>query len=238
MKEHAQSIAAEVNPWRDLPHEAPYVLPIDQEAISAFNRRASPLHVIHPEIVPEPYLGDPSAPVVLLNLNPGYVDEDLDVHIEPPFKAAARANLLHDGGEWPLYLLNPAFPSPGRNWWLRKLSALIAAVGNAKTVASRVFVAELHGYHSRRFHGRLRVPSQRYTFDLVRASIARGAILVMMRGRRVWMETLPELASANPVVLRNPQNPTISPGNCPEAFGGIVERVCDSHLPTSPVLSE
>jgi hypothetical protein len=38
-EEHAQGIATEVNPWSDLPREAPYVLPIDEEAISAFNRK-------------------------------------------------------------------------------------------------------------------------------------------------------------------------------------------------------
>jgi hypothetical protein len=214
-----------MNPWSNLPSNEPYVLPLDGPPIEVFNRRAKANHVIHLEVVPEPFLGDPIAPVVLLNLNPGYVEDDREVHHDPAFNVAARANLLHAHTAWPLYLLDPSLPSPGQDWWRKKLAALIAAVGSMHVVASRVFVAEVHGYHSRRFHHGLRIPSQRYTFSLVEDAIERGAKIVAMRGMHVWLREVPRLASVPLIQLRNPQNPCISPRNCPESFDEIARAV-------------
>ena len=205
---------------------SPYVLPEDAATIVAFNANVAPHHIVHLEVVPEPYLGDPNAPVVLLNMNPGYVDDDRTVHLDRHFNNAARSNLLHGHASWPLYLLDPSLPdSPGREWWRRKLSAVIAALGSAEAVAASIFVAEVHGYHSKRFHPSLRIPSQQYTFALVRAALKRRAHIVVMRGRRLWLHLLPELAEAPLITLRNPQNPTISPGNCPEQFDAIVRAI-------------
>jgi hypothetical protein len=215
-----------MNPWLRLPEMAPYVLPEDDEPIASFNSRRRPEHAIHLEIVPEPYLGDPCAPVVLLNLNPGFVDDDRTVHLDTAFNAAARANLLHAHREWPLYLLDRSLPnSPGQDWWRRKLSALVNAVGSEQLVAANLFVAELHGYHSRRFHHGLAIPSQQYTFSLVKEAIQRGAYFVVMRGLKQWRNRLPELSTASLTQLRNPQNPVISPGNCPEHFDALVRAI-------------
>jgi hypothetical protein len=214
-----------MNPWTHLPASAPFVLPIDAEAVERFNAKASRDHAIHLEIVPEPFLGNPLAPVVLLNLNPGFVETDRTVHLDPAFNAAAVANLRHQHPEYPLYLLDPAFSSPGQDWWKRKLRVLIEEVG-LHAVASNLFVVEIHGYHSRKYSGGLRLPSQRYTQELVRAAIAREATMVVMRGRRAWNALIPELFNIPSIAfLRNVQNPTISPGNCPDSFGHIVAAV-------------
>jgi len=63
------------NPWTDLPATAPFVLPCDKEAIEAFNASAKPDHTIHTEVLPAPFVGNPTAPIVLLNLNPGYTKQ-------------------------------------------------------------------------------------------------------------------------------------------------------------------
>jgi hypothetical protein len=215
-----------VNPWRDLPHSAPFVLPQDEPQIARFNQRAKHDHRFHLDIVPEPYLGNPTAPVVLLNLNPGFSENDVAIHLKPAFHAAARANLLHSYMPYPCYLLDPHLRSPGRDWWLRKLRALIDRVG-LEAVAALVFIAEVHGYHSRRYrHQSPPFPSQRYTQDLVRAALGRNALVLIMRGARIWETYLPELADYTSLGrLRNVQNATISPGNCPEFFERIVSVV-------------
>jgi hypothetical protein len=214
------------NPWHDLPNQSPFVLPQDEPLITRFNQRASPDHYFHLDIVPEPYLGNPVAPVVLLNLNPGFSDDDVATHLKPSFHAAARANLLHTYTPYPFYLLDPELPSPGRDWWLRKLRALIQRVG-LRSVANAVFVAEVHGYHSRRYHHQLApFPSQQYTQHLVRAAIGHDALILIMRGARFWRALLPELANRSSVgELRNVQNVTISPGNCPEFFENIIGAI-------------
>jgi hypothetical protein len=213
-----------MNPWLSLPHSPPFVLPEDAPNVSEFNARARPPHHLHLEIVPEPYLGNPTAPVVLLGLNPGFSDTDVPVHEDPRFNGAARANLRHEHPEYPFYLLDPALPSPGQRWWLQRLRKFIEAAG-LRAVASNVFVMEIHGYHSRQFASQLSLPSQRYTKALVRAAIERGARIVLMRGKRVWEELVPELRSAPVSIVRNVQNPSISPGNLPEAFDELVSAV-------------
>jgi hypothetical protein len=213
------------NPWTVLPSLPPFVLPKDAEAIARFNARASLDHALHLDIVPEPFLGNPEAPVLLLNLNPGFIEADIPAHRNRDFRAAAFENLEHRHPEFPFYLLDPAFPSPGQDWWKRKLRLLIEEVG-LHSVASNVFVVEIHGYHSQRFAPGLGLPSQAYTRRLVLDAISREATVVVMRGRRVWEFLVPELSGLSSVVyIRSVQNPVISPKNCPESFEGILAAV-------------
>ncbi|MCI0378245.1 MAG: hypothetical protein L0215_11615, partial [Gemmataceae bacterium] len=63
----------------------------------------------------------------------------------------------------------------------------------------------------------LELPSQQYSFALVRAPVRRRAIIVLMRkGKlKMWLCKVPELDGYDRLIqLNNPQNPTISPGNC------------------------
>ncbi len=211
-----------MNPWKDLPSRPPFVIPADAPYVANFNAKSRPIHQLRLEIIPEPYLGNPTAPVVLLNPNPGFVETDRQVHVDPKFNAAARENLLHSRSRWPLYLLDPELPSPGQGWWKKRLKALIGEVG-PEIIATQVFVAEVHGYHSIKYrHQRTCLPSQQYTFGLIRAAIARRAIFVVMRGFRIWSSLIPELREARLHRLLNPQNAAISPGNCPEIFDEIV----------------
>jgi hypothetical protein len=213
------------NPWHSLSKSAPFVLPIDVAAIAQFNLSARPDHSIHLEIVPEPFLGNPSAPVILLNKNPGFVESGRKVHFDPAFNAAAVANLEHRCPDFPFYLLDPDLPSPGQDWWKPKLRALIEIAG-LRAVASNMFIIELHGYHSKTFSSRLHVPSQGYTRHLVLEALARGATFVVMRGKREWQALVPELRHyPSLAVVGNPQNPAISPRNCPDSFAGILSRI-------------
>lgn len=212
-----------MNPWISLPTSAPFVLPGDADPIQAFNARARENYRIHVEVIPEPFLGLPDAPVVLLNLNPGFNDEDLAWHEEPEFKAQSLANLTHRASPYPFYLLNPDLEAPGVRWWTRRLGKLIEAVG-VEQVARSVLCVELFPYHSRRFeHAKLRLASQEYGFDLVRNALGRGAVVVVMRGWKFWKEAVPELEQyRRRFALRSVQNVSITPGNCPEGFDQIV----------------
>lgn len=107
---------------------------------------------------------------------------------------------------------------------MMKLRTLIAAT-SLEAVAARVFVAEIHGYHSMRFSPKLRLPSQEYTRSLVVDALNRGAEIVVMRGLRHWLALVPELREvAELTVVRNVRNPTISPGNV-ATFDAVVAAV-------------
>ena len=177
-------------------------------------------------LVPEPFLGNPQAPVVLLGLNPGFIPEDIVFHDKPDYHEAAVENLRHGNPEYPFYLLNPNFrDSPGHKWWYKHLRSLIEK-SSLELVASRVFAVEIHGYHSEKFGRGLRVQSQDYTRKLIRDAIARKARMVIMRGRREWESLVPDIALASDLIVpvNSIQNPTISPKNC-SGFSTILSAV-------------
>jgi hypothetical protein len=214
------------NPWSDLPASPPYVLDADRELIERFNATAKPHHVVHLDHHPEPFLGRPDAPVVLLCLNPGYSPESDRWYAEPTFASRARGCLQHTPSPYPFYLLDPSQPAPGHHWWARKLGPLIRAT-SLQAVAHGVLCVEYFPYHSRRYgHARLRVPSQDYSFGLVRRAVARGAWIVVMRSERLWRSAIPELTNCPTVMrTRSVQNPVVSPGNIYGDFCALVRAV-------------
>ena len=213
-----------MNPWEALPESPPHVLPEDASYVEQFNQRGALSEQLHLELMAEPFLGDPLAPVVLLNGNPGFAETDPVSHRDARFMAAARRNLLHSPAEWPLFLLDPALTSAGHDWWRRRTRSLAEAVGGYQQVARSVFVMETHGYHASRYR-RINLPSQQYTRELVRAAINRKAILIVMRARREWWRLVPELSMANAFSLRSPQNVSVSPKNCPDGFASAVAAI-------------
>src|SRR4051812_28507789 len=105
------------NPWLDLPSEPPFVLPSDESLLRRHQdwvesgraaAQTRELHRIHLDLVPEPHLGDPSAPVVLLNKNPGVGVDDAATHANPAFRSLALLNAVHRSERWPFYLLDPS----------------------------------------------------------------------------------------------------------------------------------
>jgi hypothetical protein len=211
------------NPWRALPRTLPFVIGEDAPAIAKFNQSANESARLHLELIPEPFIGDPCSPVVLLSLNPGFSPQDPMWHADPAFAEAARANLEHKASNYPFFLLNPTIKAPGNKWWSRRLSRLVKLFG-LEQVARRVLCVEYLGYHSIKFsHHQLRLASQEYGFFLVRQALLRGATVVLTRGRRYWLEVIPELRRSDRVhSLQSVQNTTLSPRNCPTGFDQIV----------------
>jgi len=211
------------NPWRELPHEAPFVLVEDMGAIDRLNQTAKDVTRIDLDLLPEPFLGNPEAPVIILGLNPGVSDEDALCHSDPTFVQLSRDNLQHRASDHPFYLLNPRVVGPGRGWWERRLAHILRIIPR-NVVASRVLCVEYLGYHSKKFdHRRLQLPSQKYGFFLVRQALERGSLVVLARGRQIWLDAVPELRTHERVFpLRSAQNTAITPGNCPEGFQEII----------------
>jgi hypothetical protein len=215
------------NPWQQLPQEADFVLPDDRDLVNAFNLTAEDELKLHLELLPEPFLGSQDAPVVLLNLNPGYSDRDLSCHQNPVFQTRSRGNLTHEPCAYPFYLLSPDVSSaPGYEWWTKRLKSLIQQTGD-QPVARNVLCVEYFPYHSKKFgHAALRLPSQQYSFALVRSAIEREAVVVCMRGKRFWFEAVPELISYHRLYhLNSTQNVAVSQRNCPDGFEQLVKII-------------
>jgi hypothetical protein len=209
------------NPWLDLPSEAPFVLPGDAQKIDAFNREASDSKRIHLNLLPEPFLGSPDAPIVLLSLNPGFSPDDALSHSDATFAGLSRDNLEHRASDHPFYLLNPRITAPGRLWWELHLRGILTSFPRS-VVASRMACVEYFGYHSSKFnHSSLRLQSQEYSYFLVRQALRRSAIIVLTRGRRIWLDAVPDLESYPHLYTLRSQRMWISPNNCPEGFDKI-----------------
>jgi hypothetical protein len=176
-------------------------------------------------------VGNPGAPVVLLNLNPGFSADDAPAHIEPAFNRALRLNLEHKKLEYPFYYLNPAFSAPGCGWWQRILGPLLKCLNregvSTQEVSRQIFCIEYFGYHTKKFaHGGLQLDSQKYGFSLVCLALDRGAFVVVMRKADCWEVAVPTLRSyGRRFDLLNHQMPWISPGNCPDGFSEIVTTI-------------
>jgi len=214
------------NPWLELSTSPPYVMPEDAAAIEAFNRVADVRHRVDLTLLPEPFLGRPDAPLVVLGLNPGWNPADAAVHADATFSRRSRQNLEQAESAFPFYLLDPSLDAPGHRWWGNKLRRPIEEVG-LETVANRVLCVEYFPYHSDQFSGRTPVvPSQQYSFALVRDAIARNAVIVVMRAIARWLAAVPELASySRRFGLRSVQNVTISPKNCPDGYAVVIDAL-------------
>jgi hypothetical protein len=215
------------NPWQQVPIEPAYVLSCDSEIVRRYNEEHSDeRYRLQLNVLPEPFIGAKTAPVVLLNLNPGFDDGDPADHQDKEFQALLRGNYEHRDSEYPFYSLNPHFENGGRRWWEKKLKPVLSRCGREQ-VARSVLCVEFFPYHSRRFgNGSFRVPSQQYGFQLVRLAIQRGAAIIVMRGRTLWVDQIPELETHSPMfVLSSPQNVVVSPRNC-KGFEEVVSRIC------------
>jgi hypothetical protein len=219
------------NPWRQLPKSAPFLLPCDAAVVTRFNARAKCDKRCEVGLFPEPYFGRPSAPVILLALNPGVTSGDFALHSRHDFLGESRRSVLHSLGPSPfLHLqphhLQPQAATPGSLWWQRICGALISRVG-FENVAQGLFCAQFFPYHSKSFSSATpSVPSQAYTNHLVAQAMKRGAEVVVMRSFRLWSNAIPALASYDRRHrVRNPRNPALSPTNLGSSFSVVCERL-------------
>jgi hypothetical protein len=211
------------NPWVELRVAPPYVLPDDHERLAEFQKKARESCRLRFDVIPMPFLGNPDAPVVLLNTNPGFVPEDLPPHSDPKFVELARANLVHKIEHNTFLTLHPDVNSPGKKWWTDRLRTLVDAVG-LKTVARPLLCVEWFPYNSPNFCGAVgTVPSQRYGWWLVERALDRRAVVIIMRSSGRWYSSVPGLEDYPDRYELRSRNVYISPRNCPVGFDRAVE---------------
>ena len=212
------------NPWVNLPKIEPYILREDLPNISLFNQKAGTDHRIVTDILPEPFLGNiTDAKVILLNLNPGFSEKDLFWHKQQGFISENKKDLLHESNP-PFYLLNTNFrDSGGFIWWHAHLKQFISLFG-LDVVAKTFMCIEFFPYHSKKYKWMTTIPSQQYSFYLVREAMKRTLPIIIMRGKKLWLESIPELSAYPYSSLNSAQNVSVSKGNLPEeAYEKIVK---------------
>ena len=209
------------NPWRRLSTKPPFVLSDDLPYIQAYSHfHENDDLTINLNHTPEPRLGPVKAPVIILQLNPSYLRTELDGPTDYDRVSRDFISMKDESHEH----LGAALLD---HWWQPRLSQLIADVG-AQQLSKRLCSIEFFPYRSLRFgHGKLRLPSQGYTFSLVRNGLARNALIIVTRNLELWASAVPELISrVNDTVfcLRNPQCSYYTEPNLPR---GIYKKIVD-----------
>lgn len=176
------------------------------------------------QMLPEPFIGDINAPILILTKHPGFDEEnDLIWHADERLQRLAMANLNQEKSDYPFYFLNPEIEeSPGAKWHYGKLKELIQR-NSLENVANNVCSIPSFPYHAGQFNGIPKsfsdniLPSQRYTRYLIREAIKRRAVIIMASGKKEWETLVPGLADYPQLYkLRSIQSQYITPGNFDE----------------------
>lgn len=239
------------NPWVNIPDNPPYCLPSECETINYHNTNCKPINKIHTNALPEPFIGDlKKAKVVLLQLNPGWEEEDPIAHHDMDYNATIRNNLKQKNLDtYPLYALNPKYKHTGNaRYWNKRLKELVIQAG-LKNVAEKLVILEYFPYHSKRyhefpkkllFHFKMKdltpsryLHSQLYNFHLLREYLENEkTMIIALRAGKRWMnamktvynldqETCDRLISGN----INPRNPYINAKSLGDGFEEIVSKL-------------
>lgn len=199
------------NFWDDLPITSPYVLPCDRPILDRFSPKLIGDVAIRLDTLPYPYLGNPEmANVLLLALNGGFAPEVLNYISGDPVYVDQRRKSLTFESDYPFFYLDPRFDyTLGYQWWHRRLSYFIQRRGQ-KAVADQFACIQFFPYCSTRYKALPKtLPSQEYSFGLVRQAIADKKEIVLMRSRALWLTAIPELRDYPYIELKFPRNPHI-----------------------------
>lgn len=219
------------NPWKKIPESKPFILPEDLEFINRHNKNIrDDNYKILTHLLPDPFMGRKDAPVILLNLNPGYNGTEDKLHTRKDFIEMCKANLFHNQSDYPLYYFNLELrKTQGYIWWKKHAgcsNGIITYVGE-KSFVENTLVTEYFPYHSRKFNFKFKekLPSQQYTKYLVENGINQGAIFIIMRAKREWEFLVPMLKTYDYVyTLKNPQGGWLSKNNIIGDFDLIIDK--------------
>ena len=211
-----QSIeSASANPWLALPGQAPFVLPSDVPHLEDYSKNASDTsYRLH--LPPLPFQGNPEAPIVILGLNPGYDAGDETKQTTEYFRETSFRNYRHDNMlPYPLFFLDPQIEGDdsgkGQQWWYRRLKHLRGLYSD-ELLAQALLNVQYLPYRSTSYkHARQLLPSQEYSFELVRQAMERNALIIALRSKGLWIEAVKGLENYGRFyTVSNPRNPVLS----------------------------
>jgi hypothetical protein len=222
------------NPWLDFDRSsASAIHEIDKAVVTSFNcslekRKNGHLFTLSTKREPQPYFGNPDAPVLLLYANPVInPDRDWEESTEGYSLLLDKARKHEDIDENFLFLHSAYVGRFGYDWWMSTLKNVIQDVG-LKSIHQNVFSVELFAYASLKFQGpKELIPTQEYTRWLVQKAISNHATVMLGRAKREWIQLVPELQGYKHVFeLKNPQQKRITPGNTePGVYDRLISQI-------------
>jgi hypothetical protein len=191
------------NPWINLPMTSPYVLPEDKRLLDTFSypNEKRP----HTEILPAPYMGQPdSVKVFLLSLNPGFKEWDVKRETtDLDYDNEKRKSLTFQSRVACFFLDSNFADTPGYNWWYSTLRMPIETFG-LESVASLMMCVQFFPYQSSAYKNQRIIPSQLYSFELVKNAMNAYKLIIQYRGDKYWYDAVPGLETYEPkIVIRS-----------------------------------
>ncbi|MBR6624707.1 MAG: hypothetical protein IKL01_00560 [Mailhella sp.] len=215
------------NPWLDLSYDGPeYVLSSDRDAVLAYNnKKTEDEKKFHLELPPEPYHGNPDAPVLLLAKCPSYRDNDAPFMLDnKDFRKAMRATLLHEPQEFPFYYLAPEFSkSPGAEYWKKGLAELSRF--SWRHLANKLFVLNYYPYKCVFPTSFPKSSSTPYTGHLLKNAIKRNALIIVYSGKKEWEKLAPLQDYKNAIYPNAQRQLSITYKNFPKDFYRILDAL-------------
>jgi len=101
---------------------------------------------------------------------------------------------LNLSGTHPLFWLREDLRGEtGADWYRSGLLKDVLTHCAADSVSRKLALIDFVGYRSHQWDHSLRVPSQRFTAEVVRNAVSNNCVVVLTRGRRPWVELVREL---------------------------------------------
>jgi len=202
------------NPWLRLPEKEPFILAGDFAIFRKNNIDLIKIGV-HPEILPVPYLGDfNKASIVLLCLNPGY-NKTLDdlAYSDKDYLNQSMKSLIFSSDP-PFYCLDERFSFTGGYIWWKKILKYLIKIFENKKISQELICIQYFPYHSKKYyHLPFTLPSQYYSFYLVKQAIKKNKVIIIMRSKKLWLKAVPELKEYNYIELKNFRRPYLTKNN-------------------------
>ncbi|MDD3738132.1 MAG: hypothetical protein PHP31_02405 [Lentimicrobiaceae bacterium] len=237
MKDKIENLLAE-NPWLEVAKKVKdnsyfplkkNVYSGDKEYIKRFNDKIQDkdkkLYKYRLKLLPEPFWGNVlDAEIVILTLNPGYVkaknnDMYKSLHEDEKkkfIKEQCEAMSLKSTEFIPS---NPVRNSISDFYWDKRTKHLRDKFKNAN---SKIALVQYIGYTSQNYKNMYNtittelLDTQKFTVRLVKYLIEQERVIIIARGKKLWLEAVKELndKNANLITLDNYRNTYITPNNC------------------------
>jgi len=213
------------NPWKNTKNESSeYIAACDKSDEKLYQKICKKYDLSY---IPQPYMGDPEkSEIFLLLANPNAGGNHKD--FQKKHRELVITNLKHEIDDYPLYGINDKFKGYFiYEWWYKRLSPIIDEIGDPKKVSKSIFAAEYVPYFSDKYVYNVKTSSLGYTVNLIKKAVSLKKIIIIMRSKRNWERSIPELEHyENTFVLHSPQNVIVSPKNLGEdAFEKVIKRI-------------
>ena len=213
------------NPWAAI-KDGNYVLENEKDAAKHEQ------YQFHTDLPPQPFQGNPEAPIWILMLNPGYSEKtdqypvsDADYYKKHDTRREAMLNQLTfaspaQTNHWH-YVLDNSENNFSRKWFEDHFFNKDMGI-TADNVDNKIFILQACGYASEKFNGNLNTmvksfPHMKFAQELARCGLKNGKKIVIARCKDYWLNVLeaekhPENFN-NIYFLSSPQNISFSAGN-------------------------